>query len=176
MAIILKEFNDNPHIVNIELGAGCGNFGQKYHPECFLTEKRTISELKRVCNDFFVTVFSCDAHNIPCGDSRFNHIIMCNPNGYGFNDNENGILLLTELSRILINQGNVTILGTLNNPFTNRIEKRVNEFNAQNLFVRFDCSINEINSQTDYPNHTFFYTDGVKSMLPKHKTCLICHK
>lgn len=35
MAKILKEFNDNPHILNIELGAGCGNFGHKYHPECF---------------------------------------------------------------------------------------------------------------------------------------------
>jgi ubiquinone/menaquinone biosynthesis C-methylase UbiE len=176
MAVILKEFNDNPHIVNIELGAGCGNFGQKYHPECFLTEKRTITEVKKACSEFFVTVFSCDAHNIPCEENRFNHVILCNPNGYGFRDSEDGLLLLSELARILKNKGNVTILGTLNNSYTNRIEKRIIEFNAQNLFIQFDCSIHEIDHQKDYPDHSFFYTDGVKSIFPKHKTSLICHK
>ena len=83
MAIILKEFNDNPKIVNIELGAGCGNFGQKYHSECFLTDKRMLTELKQVCSDFFVSIFSCDAYNIPCGENRFSDVIYSTENGFG---------------------------------------------------------------------------------------------
>ena len=44
--LILKEFIDYPNTLHVELGAGCGNFGQKYHSECFLTEKRTETEVK----------------------------------------------------------------------------------------------------------------------------------
>jgi hypothetical protein len=177
MAIIHKEFNDNPHIVNIELGAGCGNFGQKYHAECFLTEKRTFTEVKLHCTNFFATIFSCDAHDIPCGESRFNHVIMCNPYGYGFNDTENGLLLLSELSRVLINQGRIIILGAQSNKFAmpKRIERRVDEFNAQNSLARFDYMMEEINN-LDYPDHTFSYTDAIQSAFPKYRTSLTCYK
>ncbi len=177
MAIILKEFNDNFKIVNIELGAGCGNFGQKYHSECFLTEKRTLSELKQVCRDFFVSIFSCDAYNIPCGENRFSDVIICNPYGYGFNDSEDGVLLLSELSRVLMNQGRVIILGATSNKFAmpSRIERRVNEFNAQNKSTRFDYMVEEI-SINDYPNHIFSNTDATQSAFPKYRTFLKCNK
>lgn len=178
MAKILKEFNDNPHILNIELGAGCGNFGHKYHPECFLTEKRTLSEVKHVCKDFYATIFSCDAYNIPCEENRFNHVVMCNPYGYGFNDREYGMSLLSELSRVLTNQGRVIILGTMNNKFAmpSRIKRRVDEFNSQNIFSRFHYSVQEIDCSVDYPEHTFFYTDSIQSVFPRYRTSLTCYK
>ena len=56
-----------------------------------------------------------------------------------------------------------------------RIERRVNEFNAQNKSTRFDYMVEEI-SINDYPNHIFSNTDATQSAFPKYRTFLKCNK
>ena len=178
MAVILKDFIDNPHIINIELGAGCGNFGQKYHSECFLTDRSSPNELKQKCSNCFVTIFYCDAHNIPCGDNRFNTLLMCNPFGYGFKDSEDGLVLLNELARVLRDKGKVIILGTSSNTNAQpkRIERRIREFNRLQNLVQFTILAQKIDSQQEYSGHAFFNTDGITPTTPNNRITLICNK
>jgi hypothetical protein len=176
--LVLKEFTDKSNILHIELGAGCGNFGQKYHPQCFLTEHKTETELKNICKDFYVTIFSCDAYNIPCSDNRFRKIIMCNPYGYGFQDVEYGLPLLQELARVLSNNGTVIVLSTHTNSYAmpERVSKRVNEFNAENNSVQFNCQMQEIDCNIEYPNHKFFHVNGLSETSPSNQIILTCLK
>jgi hypothetical protein len=113
-----KEFDDHPEILHIELGALCGNFGQQYYAECFITEYRAEADLRALCaGGYHATVFECDAKHIPCGDNRFSKIIACNPYGYGFNDQEDGALLLKEFHRVLQPQGKMILIGSKHNGY-----------------------------------------------------------
>lgn len=178
MAIILKDFIDNPNIVNIELGAGCSNFGQKYFPECFITDSRTPNELKQNCLAHSVTIYSCDAHNIPCESNRFRKLFICNPFNYGFKDSEEGVILLNELARVLTHNGEALILSASSNKYAmpKRIERRVQEFNDQSNLIKFVYSYQEIDCQKEYFEHKFLYTNGFNQTFPSNRILLTCNK
>lgn len=176
--LILKEFIDYPNTLHVELGAGCGNFGQKYHSECFLTEKRTETEVKQICKNYHVDIFSCDAYNIPCNDNRFKKILMCNPYGYGFNDTESGFDLLNEFARVLINKGMVIVLSTHTNSYAmpKRVLRRIDEFNTVSSTVKFNCQIHDIDCSLSYPNYKFFHVNGITETSPTNQILLTCLK
>ena len=73
--LVHVDIAQNPDVINIELGAGCGDFGAKFYPDCFLTDQKLISDLKRECDKCHVTI-CCDAHSIP---SDKNYITLMQP-------------------------------------------------------------------------------------------------
>jgi ubiquinone/menaquinone biosynthesis C-methylase UbiE len=176
--LVLKEFIDYPNIKHIELGSGCGNFGQQYHAECFLTENKTEADIKNICSNYHVNIFSCDAYNIPCSENRFQKIIMCNPYRYGFKDTENGIPLLSEFGRVLTNNGIVIVLSTNTNghAMPDRVFRRISEFNSESTSVQFKYEVQTIDCDISYPNYKFFHMNGITETSPTNQIILTCLK
>ncbi|MEA5141802.1 class I SAM-dependent methyltransferase [Arcicella rigui] len=141
-------FIDNNIYTNLEIGAGCGDFGKRFYPKCYLTDYDI--ELMDKCKTCFIDWF-CDAHNLPWSNNRFDLIILCNPYNYGFKDDESTYKLLSELLRVLKKPGGeILLLSTKNNKFCNpqRVKKRIDQFckinNNYNLEVKseeIDCSL-----------------------------------
>jgi hypothetical protein len=84
---------------NIELGAGCSSFGKFFFAPCYLTTKDEQSV--RNCLDSHQIDCFCDAHQVPCPNSRFENVYICNPFDYGFKDKKTTTQLMNELFRIL---------------------------------------------------------------------------
>jgi len=168
---------ENPDILNIELGAGCGNFGQEYYPDCFITDKKTQGELDNTCESHSIQVFSCDAHNIPANSDRFQTIIMCNPFRYGFRD-RGDYSLLDELYRVAQDKGIVVILTNKSNPFSNpkKVKERVENYNGNNSTQRFTFDYQSIDAKKDYEGFAFLCFDGKRETTPTFKISLTCLK
>lgn len=176
--LIHTDIATNPDVINIELGAGCGDFGAQFYPDCFLTDIMSITELKKQCKTCSVTI-SCDAHSIPSNSDRFMMIIICNPYGYGFNNPKQSTELLDELYRVSKDGAEVLILTTLNNKYSapQRIETRVKDYNNQNNSSRFTYNYVPIICATKYPGYTFYTKeDASKQTFPNHQISLKCHK
>lgn len=174
--LIAKEIHDNPKILNLELGAGCGNFGQKYYPKCFISDKFNPQELKATCSAHYVTL-SFEAHTIPAPDNRFAKIIMCNPYGYGFKDDDEGTILFEELYRVLKKDGKIIILGTKYNSFSkgDKVKRCLKYFDKIKGKQTFTLNEKVINASIDYKEHTFRSSDG-KEINPTYQIELLCHK
>ena len=175
MSLVLEVFDKFAYIANIELGAGCGNFGNTYHADCFITDKEKVAELRKRCGSAVASNIECDATDVPCKDSRFNLVIVCNPNGYGFKEAETAEKFLSELKRILISGGKVLILSNDTNPYaaSARIKKRIEELNFQSTF---NFETEEIDHSFLYPGFEFAYTDLSRRATPNQKTILTCLK
>lgn len=171
--VIITENSDTP---NIELGAGCGNFGAQYHLECFITDKKTKEELDETCESHSIQIFSCDAYNIPSNSDRFEKVIMCNPYGYGFAD-KGDYRLLDELYRVTLDAGNVIILTSKSNKFSapGKVEMRVDDYNNNNSTPRFTFDCQPIDAKKDYGGFTFLCSNG-KETTPTFKILLTCLK
>lgn len=150
---------DNKSVRNLEIGAGCGNFGKLYYPECYLTDSD--KSLKKSCKICYIDWF-CEAHKLVWGEKRFDKIIMCNPYGYGFRDAEDTEALMNELLRVLIGNGQIIIIGATANPYCapERLKKRVSKY-ATEHGLNLKVEVREINSSALYPNYEF------KNMLGK---------
>ena len=101
------EFKDDKTYKNVEIGAGCGNFGKQYYSKCYLTDKDT--SLKTICAKCLIDLF-CDAHSLRWKENRFEKIILCNPYGYGFKDEEEANTLFAELHRVAVNNAEIIII------------------------------------------------------------------
>ena len=151
-----ETFTDDKTYLNVELGAGCGNFGKLYYEKCYLTDNDL--ELKSTCTTCYIDVF-CSAYDLKWADDRFDKIIMCNPQGYGFKDNEMTHKLMTELLRVLNKEGGEIIIicgniSTYCNP--RRVRTRVNTFleNNKNSY-KLTYNHQKIDPQVEYPNYIF---------------------
>ena len=175
--MIESPFNINPQIKNLELGAGCGSFGAFYYAECFITDKSHPALLHERCKGSYTASVECDAYEIPCGKDRFNNIIMCNPYMYGFRDDEQSIIFLDELYRVLTKNGKVTILTTKNNPYSTpkRVEKRIKNYNLGAEQEKFKISVETIDPSKKYPR-AIFRCGGGKTTTPNYEILLTCIK
>lgn len=167
---------ENPDILSIELGAGCGDFGQQYYPDCFITDKKTQEELDDTCESHSIQIFSCDAYDIPSHSDRFRSIVMCNPYGYGFEDKDD-YGLLDELYRVTLNGGSVIILTSRINRFSapKKVEMRVRDYNDNRPLPRFTFDCQPIDVKKDYSGFTFLCSNG-KETTPTFKILLTCLK
>lgn len=174
--LIHPDFLGNPQILHIELGAGCGDFGQKFYPECFLTDLKNSNDLRSACGRHYCTI-SCDAHAIPSGDNRFAKIIICNPYGYGFRDKKDSSRLLTELSRVSKDEAEIIIITTGSNTYSapKRVESRITEFNAATNSASFSYESQEMDTANAYNGYHFRDCDG-RVTVPKFKIILQCKK
>lgn len=175
--LIAKEIADNPHILHLELGAGCGNFGQKFYPHCFLSDNESKSLLKANCKECYVTM-TFPAHNIPAPDNRFTKIIICNPYGYGFRDIEAGTDLLKEVHRVLQTNGKIILLGSKTNIYTNRvkIQKCLDNYHKQKNKDIFTINEKNIDASVDYKGHLFYFCDRKNTTSPTIQIELLCQQ
>lgn len=148
-----------PLAENIEIGAGCGNFGSVFFPVCLLTDSDT--EIGERCPDHSIDLF-CSAAQIPVADSAFKLTILCNPWRYGFNDVNEGLVILAEMVRILGNSGRIIIIGSLANKYCapRKVEKVVSAADSQ-IKAKLSLTVTLIeNSKNEYPDYVFRTTDG----------------
>jgi hypothetical protein len=121
----LRSFEGFPNdlqVLHIELGAGINNFGKKFFPDCYLTDKDELifsdyphfmtqypdyEKLNCHYNDIRFDIFA-ESGLIP--DNRFKTVIFCNPYHYGFRYEDNAILSLDLVGRILEPGGQLIVL------------------------------------------------------------------
>lgn len=167
MEIIVQQ---NPQILNIELAAGFGNFGELYYPLCFLTDLPNV--------DSPLLHFYCDARDIHAEDNRFEYLIVCNPYSFGFQNEASALPLLQEWTRVLKNGGSVILIGHTKNAFIQpqRLQKFVGIFNNSQNIVEIKTEICAISAENLYPNYTFYNTDRRFRTIPNLKILLYVKK
>jgi len=146
---------DDKSFTNLELGAGCGNFGTQFHPKCYLTDGCD-NKLQDRCKNNSIHWF-CKANELPWGSDRFNSVIICNPYLYGFKDYDHSVPLFTEILRVLKKQGTIIIIGTKNNKFCpeTRIVKTANKaLETLNSFT-YEFASEEFVAGTEYAGYEF---------------------
>ncbi len=149
---------------NIELGAGCGNFGQRFYPVCLLTDAD--EGIGTRCSNNHIDL-CCSANEIPVGDDSFRVAIICNPWQYGFNDPSEGIQILEEIVRVLKGRGRIIIIGSLTNKYcapekvSKTIDAAKSRLSAQ-LTIR--C-VKAIDSKKEYGDY-IFRTSGGDEIFP----------
>jgi hypothetical protein len=156
----------NPAFMNMEIGAGCGDFGQQFFPDCIVTDIRKPSQ--RECS--ILCIFNAEEMPYHWTDNRFNNIIMCNPYYYGFDDpNYFSQDFLNELFRIVSNNGNIIIFGNDSNPYCNtpNISDSVRIFNINS--IRILHSIADYRPE-DYNDHNFYKSIGGETYVTKIHT------
>jgi ubiquinone/menaquinone biosynthesis C-methylase UbiE len=167
------EFKDDKSYVNLELGAGCGNFGAIYFYKCYLTDGDD-ERLKDRCKVNSINFF-CKAHQLPWGNDRFEKVIMCNPYLYGFKDYEDSVPLLAEIIRVLKKTGIFIIIGSKGNNYCieYKIEKTIEK--TRLLYPNFTCDLvaEEIDSSKEYNNYIFKRMDNSETKPTKRFTLTI---
>lgn len=163
-----ETFIDDKTYLNLEIGAGCGNFGKIYYNKCYLTDNDL--ELKSICTTCYIDSF-CSAYNLIWDDGRFDKIIMCNPYGYGFRDDDMTSELMTELLRVLKPQNSEIVIICGNSRFCNpsRVETRMNTF-LENNKNTYNLTYNHqtIDPQVEYPNYISRQVTGTVT-IPKNR-------
>lgn len=169
---------DNLEIKNIEIGADCGEFGRRFYAPCFLTDIQELAALSRIDAGCAVD-FSCAADNIPAPDSRFEKLICANPHEYGFKEVDEGVKLLEEWGRVLVDGGEIVLVG---NAYTNKYFKirKLMQFisfiNSQSIF-EFTVQENiEIKPEIVYPEYQFYQTNKENIAIPSHRIVILCSK
>jgi ubiquinone/menaquinone biosynthesis C-methylase UbiE len=161
-------FIDNSEFLNIELGAGCGNFGQLFFAKCYITDSD--ETLKTRCEKHHLDL-TCSVVNMPMfKDDRFEHVLMCNPYHYGFKEVEDAQKLMDEVSRVLKDKGKVVIVCHDRNKFCapNRVEKRLKELTVGKTVFSF--KVEDIDAGKEYPKFQFRQTTGIETTPNKRIT------
>lgn len=138
-------------ILHIEVGAGRGNFGKRFYPECLLTDKSSHF------TKFYIDLV-CDAITIPRPDASFKKIITCNPFHYGFRYIDEGNILLREFFRVLKRPGEIIIIGSQKNPYCtlHNVQKCLHAFSGNGVKLVYS----EIDSSVLFSGYTFYREDG----------------
>jgi hypothetical protein len=164
---------DDPSILNIELGAKCGNFGKLFFPACYLSDKD--EEAVADCGQAYLDLY-CDAYVLPWPENRFSKIIMCNPYGYGFGDKDTSSRILEEFGRVLSNGGEVIIIANRINKWgaADKIKKMLASFVSTNGSF-WQIRSGSIDCAIEYPEYTFKLTSGGVA-FPNERTVLYVTK
>jgi ubiquinone/menaquinone biosynthesis C-methylase UbiE len=168
---IQQTFPDDPIVLNIELGAGCGDFGKKFYFPCYLTELQ-----KPTCEKSFIDHI-CDAHCLPWTKDRFITIIACNPFGYGFNTEESTTKLMDEISRVIITAGEFLVISSSTNRWGSIrvINREITKYQIKNPHLKISVT-QKINTNADiiatFPNYQFYQSDQKTTATPNELTVI----
>jgi len=176
--MVLKVFDDFPAVLHIELGAGCGNFGLVYFPDCFLSDAESNNFLRSVCPSptTFIDKLQCSAHEIPCQESRFEKVVMANPFNYGFFNSTQSEILFYELFRVLKPGGEAIVIANKSNPwgaYGSIADQLVRCTNGNELF---SIQYTTIDQDIDFPGYLFLNSNRISKVRPNQKTVLTCLK
>jgi ubiquinone/menaquinone biosynthesis C-methylase UbiE len=113
--------------------------------------------LETTCTKCHVDWF-CDAHSLPWSDDRFDKVIMCNPYGFGFNDEDQSQILLKEIIRVSKNGSQIIIIGHRANKYCapERVKKRIAGVKDVKLKFREES----IDSSIEYVGYAFKTLSG----------------
>lgn len=164
---------DNLDIKNIEIGADCGEFGRRFYAPCFLTDIQDLAALSRIEEGCSVD-FSCEADKIPAPDSRFEKLICANPYKYGFKEIEEGMKLLEEWGRVLVDRGEIVLVGS--SPKNDWLNPDVIQICSQKINPKWQIDIQTIDAATLYPSYTFFTTNKKRTTVPNLRITIKCLK
>jgi predicted SAM-dependent methyltransferase len=131
--------------VIVELGAGTGTFRNLFLPEAWTTDQRAADGIDLLA----------DATKLPFKPNSIDEFVANNPYRYGFKSLEAGIEFLEGIQAILKPGGRLVIRAHRRNPFAN--ENRMRQAASQ---VGLTVAVREIDSQTEFPGHTFLTTYG----------------
>ncbi len=168
--------NDDKNILNIELGAGCGCFGKTYFSKCYTTDidKKYKDNCQRYCLDF-----TCSAISLPFGNNRFDKIILCNPYGFGFRDEEDAFLFLSEAIRVLNTKGEIIVIGNEKNAYAKpqNIKRVIDEYMlTEDDKIDISTFIRDIDPSIDYPKYVFYQSDLNLPTIPNKETVIFIDK
>lgn len=137
---------------SVEVGAGFGDFGKRFYPHCYLTDRD-----KALLQGAPALDVICDANGVSFTGGLFNRVIMCNPYHYGFADKELASDLLAGFLRVLQSEGEIIIIGHLNNKYChpNRVQRTVAAFNKANQ-MNMEVEVKSIVAAEAYPGHAFY--------------------
>jgi ubiquinone/menaquinone biosynthesis C-methylase UbiE len=148
---------DDKSKTNIELDAGDGSFGHKFIANCYKTEYRTRKEIEAFFSQNYIDVFEVNALNLQQWNNgnRFNKVWMCNPFGYGFQNEETTHQLIKELCRVLTNKGEIVVIGSESNRWCTptRIKKNVGNLIIDSVILTVGdiCALSD-----EYKLHKFY--------------------
>jgi len=171
-----NKYPDEPDVLNIELGAGCNNFGKIFYPECYLTDKERFQ-----CPIGYIDYY-CDAYALPWTDNRFHKIILCNPHGYGFDPiDEQADKLMQELCRVIVSNGEIIVIGHSRNlycnPDTIRLCAAEYELKFPNFKITAHTPIEGVNEVAQkFKDHKFYQTNSPFPTRPNHLTIIKVEK
>ena len=171
-----QTFIDDKSFTNLEIGAGCGNFGKIFHSKCYLTDCDL--ELKKICDECHIDWF-CDAHDLTWKNDRFDTVIMCNPYRYGFNTIDDTERLMWELLRVLKrNKSKIIMVCRHDNKYCNpyKVNKMINTFlekyesfySEPYATLSLTVESTPIDSKIDYEGYVFKRMDGGQT-FPNYK-------
>jgi hypothetical protein len=139
----------------LELGAGCGNFGKIFYPECLLTD---LENIKNECKIHYIDVF-CDAYKVnEVFQNEFSAVILCNPYKYGFHTREKSIELFSAIIGVLYLPADIFLIYHHKNRF-GTIGFFISDIQKAHPELIIELSEDEIDSATKFPNYTFYQTD-----------------
>lgn len=164
----IQTFIDDKSFSNLEIGSGCGNFGQIFHPKCYLTDYDL--ELEKICGECHIDWF-CSAYELTWKNDRFDSIIMCNPYKYGFHKDEDAEKLMLEILRVLKkNKGKIIMLCHHTNKYCNphKVKKQIDLLLAKYESLNLKVESTLIDSRTEYEGYIFKRIDGGQT-FPNYK-------
>ena len=156
--------------LNIELGAGCGNFGKIFYPTCCLTDKDK-KLIEQNCGQMHNIDYFVDAEKISTWASyKFEKVIICNPYGYGFKDKAEGSILIGEMVNVLFNEGQIIIISSSRNSYCliHKIKNSITEFNQKNPTINLVLENETIDASVEYPGYKFYQCDHTQA-IPNQK-------
>lgn len=176
--LLTHQYEIESNITNIEIGGGLSRFSKVLYPQSYLTDITfptgkphfsEVNDLNTVCH--FID-FECDILKFDFGGKLFDNIIMCNPYGYGFKHNLEGVLLLNKLGGILKSQGCITIVSNKRNPYTTKIEDLLRNDLHDKINFKFKIEKSDIDSQQEFNNMTFTSCDLKTATVPNERIVL----
>lgn len=134
---------------NIEIGAGRGAFGVRFHPPCLATDIRLLPGIAVVT----------DAKQLALRAETFSKVVICNPYGYGFRMGE-GMELMRELVRVLRPGGTIIVVGHSTNKYCQfaRIVTIAESLSGEGMSLAVERR--DISPAQDFPGHHFRRVDG----------------
>lgn len=155
-------------VKNLEIGAGCGNFGKLFYPKCILTD---LESVKKKCSIHFIDIF-CDAYEVhKVFNNEFNAAILCNPYNYGFQTRDMSIELFSAIVNVLILPANIFVIYHERNRF-GTVSVFIPYIREQYPDLEISVTEEKIDSETKFPNYVFMTESG----RPTKPNCFITIK
>lgn len=175
--------NNFPHdldVTNIEFGAGRNDFGKREHPNCYVTDLSYpgllsyFTEYDESITDYHYLDNICDFYNTNFA-RQFKNIILCNPYNYGFSGLGNAKKFFDRAGDILVQNGQIHIIGKSNNPWCKK--ESFDNFIKNDIIMAYHSkhkfeleSFETLSDDHDINVKYKFYTTGLeKQTIPNER-------